>query len=423
MSKKKKHKKKWSYVPDVIIKELPCTNNEADFELTFVVKEDYKEIFKRISQAMKQCSCCSLSDKIKLMTDMAININFDTMKINKYCLFGFGLMTYDEKQVKKSLKGKKTGQENIFETVYSKAFYFLQRGEENGYLDEGDKIRSFYSLVGSYNLVSVKNIHEAADKVYCVLSMIDEINISGFEIAGKFIGTFGDTSEEIDICYRKSEEHIFENDAVALLPKKIENDIITIDLTEVENCKNKQQTMQLIDVSDIWEVNARIEVNAELHEAVKALNEFTEIMESEGYINQRERVELETDLLITETDITRRYLDERVAGRHLLGRLREYQAERVIKRFNNPVLKSVFENNKDVINVFTIEDMLAKLTSVSTVGFDINEQNETVEWVMKAQVSGFNNEELRKCFNMLIKNSNVSEIEFTLKENNKDSLD
>ena len=181
--------------------------------------------------------------------------------------------------------------------------------------------------------------------------------------------------------------------------------------------------MQLIDVSDIWEVNARIEVNAELHEAVKALNEFTEIMESEGYINQRERVELETDLLITETDITRRYLDERVAGRHLLGRLREYQAERVIKRFNNPVLKSVFENNKDLINVFTIEDILAKLTSVSTIGFDINEQNETVEWVMKAQVSGFNNEELRKCFNMLIKNSNVSEIEFTLKENNKDSLD
>ena len=413
MSKKKKDK--WIEEEDFVIPIFPSAFNSestAELEFTFVVNNKFKELFKRAKEATRNDNFVVFFDneRTKLLTNLIYNINFDTMKIHKSSLDNNEIPKEIKKSARISLKGKKTGKENIYEKNITKVFEFDD-------CDDCDEfhIRSFFNLVDVVYAVKVEDIYER-EEVYCRCSF--KAN-KEYRTLGFFLGTFCDTSKNIDICLKQYNSNVLHAEP-ELVNSVMEGNRLILDLSVCKNFSDEPHEIKIEDISTIWRINARIGMNKSLYETINTLNEIEEVAEREGYISKRKRISLEISLLTAETNFTKTFISENILESNVFGYLRKYQEERLYNKLSNPVLKQLFEEEQsetgEVLFSYKIEHMISRFTKIYTVGFDINEQNETVEWVLDAEITGYELDILKKNFNSMLKNSNASQIEFTVKE-------
>lgn len=417
MSKKKKSA--WEEVPDIPIPACPnilCDNMDAIIEFTFVVNDKFKEVFRRAMDAVENNRSCLFFEKDKILTNLIYNINFDTMKINKRGLSSDEIYKPLKKVIKSRLKGKKTGEANIYEKDSTDAFCF--RTDDDNF---SHNIRSFYTLVARINYIRVDTIYERAEEIYCVCSFKPLPGDCEYSVAGKFLGTFADLDKGLDTVVK---HYCFdvENREMKLVNSEIVDNKLSLDLSEYTdsyNINNEHYEVELIDVSTVWRVNARIGVNKDLHETVRAITELEEILQCERNMDLEDRIRFETSLLMEETNIAKAFIQKHLMFSRYIGDLRGYQEERMISKMNNEALKELFEEeracNKN-FRCYSFAHMLSKFTKVSTAGFNINEQEDTIEWVLDAEICGYGLEQLNDNFKVLLKNSKTSMIEFTVKE-------
>jgi len=403
------------YPRNSIIKE----NATLIFEFTFKVKEKYAELFRRADKAVSPIGYGV--DDAKVLQKLIAGINFDTMKINKNAFdFDFICMETKEskrikKAIKKRLKGKKDGLENIFEKKADVRFC-ESKSCEVMYMNG---IRCWNTL-GVSSLLNEIEVLERSDGIYCRAVLEYKVfyrNI--FNEMGKFIGTFGDTSSDIEVCYLGVELDDFDmlsnNEPVLLEVQRTSGNNITIkklkqtveDIEKKEVNLPEEATMKFQDISKVYNVSATIEVKPELYQVVQGVKEILHIAMEEKLINSYDKLIQELELLSCDTDVYKRFMESLVENIDVYS-LREYEREKILSKTKNALLRSVlFEEECAGINIMDYVYMPSKIIELFENDFYIEEgtAEAKVTWKFNADVSTYTEEQIKQYFEQFRDNS------------------
>lgn len=396
---------------------------ELRFEFTFKVKEEFAELFWRVQKAVRVCDPF-MAQEVRLLQRLIGGINFDTMKINNTTV-GLNLLGRDRKKlrktVKKSLKGKKCGLKNIWEKKADIAFLHMKDVEEI-YINTFNHIRCWDSFASHIGLLEVTEIIKRSDGIYCRAEVKNSTYYSKevFEDMGKFIGTFGDTSSKIEVCYLDDE-----NEPILL---EVEEDLpssITIKALKSTVEKNGKQAddlpedviIRFQDVSKVYKVSVNIEVKPELHDLVRAVKEVLQLTKDEELINSYDKLIKEIDILQYNIDIFKRFIDENFIEDLNMYDLRVYEKKQFINRIEHGFMKKVLSDELfgEELKVKYVY-LPGKIAEMFEADFFIEESGKDtkITWRFNAEVCGFTEEEIRGYFNQF--KDNAVSMEVSVKE-------
>ncbi|MBR4981987.1 MAG: hypothetical protein IKY94_05455 [Lachnospiraceae bacterium] len=396
-------------------------------EVEFEVKDEFKPAFKTILSIMRMFKDAFIPYKIRVfMIDSLVkNINLQSKKIN-WTGWRESVTDYifdepgDIKAYQFSLDDLKKSNVPLhsIETKTIPCSYFERERLNREFLDcfQEDEGRDHRNIVvpswkkltkgDLHNFMKVVNIRkdpaepDGTERVYCRIQFyidhcVDPVN----KRVGQFIGTFGPYTSEFENplipalkANFKIENKNFDEQVELVITRDNESTCKKIYINGFENVKDNlnifrrdlkklpdEIVISLQDINYFSDVLMTIKLKPELFESAEILERYLEFKEKTSYISTREKLEEILNLLDTEANMTRQYVnhelgtsnyeymyDEETNMREFLDNLPPHLKKRV--ECSTSGLRAG-ESEEELGLVDNLHDMLGFITDISKFQF------------------------------------------------------
>ena len=402
------------------------TKKEVYAEVTFTVKDDFKEVFLEIAKIARINSINYFgANSDDILNRLVYCINLNTKKINRKEFICTGKGVDDEKII-----NYLSNKENIFEKETPVISYFKRISNipikllsvEDLY--QGICLNTWSSLGFERANIKIKDIYvknKLQEEVFCtaeirVYHKYKEF-ISFKSLLEQFLGTFANNSKPIEFILerRRREESIAYRKCEVV---QQDNTVEIADFSEryIEISKEKEPLsdeliLELADLSSVYRVELKATPKPEVEEVLRAVKEVMEIFEAEGVLSEKNRIkEVMRILSLKQQSLLEEYFNDYDYIGDNLFYLRRYQREAIINKLPEErrefYRKLYLDNNNIEENIYL--DMLVildRLTKLIKEEFTEDKETGALTWNFEAEFTGITQKKLEKLFIPIQENS------------------